>query len=458
VVREALRRVFRGAEWELATACDAATCMDAYARRRPDVVLLDHGVPGLPGLQLLEVLRERDPDATVVMLTGRAEIPIAVEAMRLGAADFLSKPIEPAQLVAAVGRAMKTTELRRLDRSHRERSRGPAAAGGAGGQPPELMRYVELLAEGTAPVLLTGETGSGKGWLARALHARSPRSAGPFVEVNCDGLSATFPDSELFGHDDGAHTDAETPTTGPFEVAQGGTLFLDEIGDLAPALQPKLLKAIESRRFRGLGGTREITVDVRLVAATHHDLRAAVSAGRFREDLYHRLAVFPLHLPPLRERGRDAILALIRQLVAELGPGRAPTTFTEAALRRLVAHPWPGNVRELRDTVERVLLVARDEREIGVEHLPVELRPPPAPKRPTAHEDDDGDPDLSLAGAELRHIARVLARLGGNRVHAARALGIARATLYSKLHLQAARESPAPRGAAPAPSRPVPGH
>jgi transcriptional regulator with PAS, ATPase and Fis domain len=282
-------------------------------------------------------------------------------------------------------------------------------------------------------VLLTGETGTGKGWLAKVLHARSRRARAPFVEVNCAGLTATLLDAELFGHEKGAFTDAKTQKPGLFEVADGGTLFLDEIGDLAPELQPKLLKVLETRRFRRLGGTREITVDVRLVAATHHDLRAAVRAGRFREDLYYRLAVFPLHLPPLRDRGRDAILALTRHLATELQSqlGRGPTTFTSEALALMLDHAWPGNIRELRNTIERVLLLARDEPEVGGEHLPPDLRVAAAGDEVIAADLADGD--LSLERAERRHIARVLAHVGGNRVHAARALRISRATLYKKL-------------------------
>jgi DNA-binding NtrC family response regulator len=436
-VREALRRIFRSRDWDVAMAADAVSCIEQYGRNRPDLVLLDHGLPGLSGLQLLEVLRERDPDATVLMLTGHAEIPIAVEAMRLGAENFLTKPVDPAHLDAAVTRAFETAALRRQNRFYREQSqRAIGEKGGPSAQLehlPLLRRQIELIAEGTAPVLLTGETGTGKGWLAALLHARSPRARGPFVEVNCAGLSATFLDAELFGHEKGAFTDAKTQKPGLFEIANGGTLFLDEIGDLAPELQPKLLKVLESQRFRRLGGTREISVDVRLVAATHHDLRAAVRAARFRDDLYYRLAVFPMHLPPLRDRGRDAILALAQHFLVELRRAlkQGPSTFSTDALALLLSHSWPGNIRELRNTIERVLLMARDEDEIRAEHLPADLRVQPAGQRfPDAAA---GDEDLSLAAAERRHIARVLARVGGNRVHAARALGIARATLYKRL-------------------------
>jgi len=437
-VREALRRVFRGQDWEIAMASDAATCIAEYERVRPAVVLLDHGLPGLSGLQLLEVLRERDPDATVLMLTGHADIPLAVEAMRLGAENFLPKPVDPAHLDAAVARAYEHAELRRQNRFYREqRQEGLGGEGVAGATfAPELRRHLELLAEGTAPVLLTGETGTGKGWVAQLLHARSPRARAPFVEVNCAGLTATFLDAELFGHEKGAFTDAKAQKSGLFEVAHGGTLFLDEIGDLAPELQPKLLKVLESQRFRRLGGTREITVDVRLVAATHHDLRAAVRAGRFREDLYYRLAVFPLHLPPLRERGPTTVHALAQHFLADLRRrvGRGPSAFDRDALALLLQHPWPGNIRELRNTIERVVLLARDDEAVRAEHLPAELRGPGAAGALAALAGAvGGDEDLSLEVAERRHIARVLARVGGNRVHAARALRISRATLYKKL-------------------------
>ena len=222
-------------------------------------------------------------------------------------------------------------------------------------------------------------------------------------------------------------------------MANGGTLFLDEIGDLAPELQPKLLKVLESQRFRRLGGTREITVDVRLVAATHHDLKAAVRAGRFREDLYYRLAVFPVHLPPLRERGQQVVRALAQHFLADLRRrrGRGPTTYDRDALALLLQHPWPGNIRELRNTIERVLLLARDDETVRPEHLPSELRGPGAAGALAALVGAGGaalgDEDLSLESAERRHIARVLAHVGGNRVHAARALRISRATLYKKL-------------------------
>jgi DNA-binding NtrC family response regulator len=358
--------------------------------------------------------------------------------MRLGAENFLPKPIDPAHLAVAVERAYEHAKLRGQNRYYREQCQqglGSEVAGTA--LAPELRRHLELLAEGTAPVLLTGETGTGKGWVAQLLHAQSPRARAPFVEVNCAGLSATFLDAELFGHEKGAFTDAKAQKPGLFEVADGGTLFLDEIGDLAPELQPKLLKVLESQRFRRLGGTREISVDVRLVAATHHDLRAAVRAGRFREDLYYRLAVFPLHLPPLRERGQVAVHALAQHFLADLRRrvGRGPAAFDRDVLALLLQHSWPGNIRELRNTIERVLLLARDDETVRVDHLPAELRGPgtAGALAALAGAVAGSDEDLSLASAERRHIARVLAHHGGNRTRAARALQISRATLYTKI-------------------------
>jgi DNA-binding NtrC family response regulator len=430
-----LRVLFERKGWQTTCAADAWAGLESYDRERPDLVLLDQDLPGLSGLRVLEVLRERDRDATVLMLTGHGDIPLAVEAMRLGAENFLSKPVDPAHLDAAVRLAAEKAELRRQNRFFRERQAADAGLGALGSS--EIMRDVawklELLAAGTAPVLLTGETGTGKSWAAKRLHTLSARAGRPFVEINCAGLTSTFLDSELFGHERGAFTDAKTQKPGLFEIADGGTLLLDEIGDLAPELQPKLLTVLESQRFRRLGGTREIEVDVRLVAATHHDLKAAVDAGRFRQDLYFRLAVFPLRMPALRERGRDDVLALAQQLLVELQRrlGRGPTRFSVEALATLARHPWPGNIRELRNTIERILLFAQKEEELRPEHLPAELAAAGGVLRP----DDFQDGDFTLATAERRHIERVVAHFGNHRSRAARALGISRATLYKKLRV-----------------------
>jgi DNA-binding NtrC family response regulator len=427
-----LHQFFVRKGWSVSRASDGRMGIESYERDSPSVVVLDLEMPGLSGMQVLHILLARDPDATVIILTGSTDIGVAVEALKSGAENFLTKPVDLDLLEAATARAAEKAELRRLARYFAEERRAGAEDLEMLGRSPqmaEVRRQIEMLAGGAAPILLTGETGSGKGWAAKLIHSASPRRTAPFVEVNCAGLSATFLDSELFGHEKGAYTDAKTQKLGLFEIAHGGTLFLDEIGDLAPELQPKLLKVLESQRFRRLGGTREIEVDVRLVAATHHDLALAVKEGRFRQDLFYRLAVLPLHLPPLRERGREDIVELATRFVRDLRAKtrRGPTTLAAETLDLLVRHAWPGNIRELRNLLERVLLLAGNTDEIRPDHLPLEMRVA------NAGAADAGDDDLTLEAVEKRHIARILLHAGGNRAAAARVLGITRATLYKKL-------------------------
>jgi DNA-binding NtrC family response regulator len=406
-VLSVLGRFFERLGWDVLRAAEAAGATALYERDRPDLVLLDLHLPGLSGLELLEVLRARDPDATVIMLTGHGDIATAVRAMRLGAENFLTKPVELVHLEAAADRALEKVELRRRARFFAERQGEPAGLDTLGSSPAmrEIGRQVQLLAGSDATALLLGETGTGKGWVAHLLHALSRRSAAPFVEINCAGLSATFLHSEMFGHEKGAFTDARDRKRGLFEVAHTGTVFLDEIGDLAPELQPKLLKVLEARKFRRLGGNREIDADVRLVAATNRDLEADVRACTFREDLYYRLAVLPLRLPPLRERGRDEIADLAVRLLVELRRNLrcGPDRISPEAIAHLQRYTWPGNVRELRNVLERVLLVAADAEEVGPAHLPPELIVRRAAGR-------SEDPSLSLEDVERRHIAHVLAQ------------------------------------------------
>jgi DNA-binding NtrC family response regulator len=427
-----LGRFFERTGWQVQRAAEAAGAISLYERDRPDLVLLDIGLPGLSGLQCLEVLRTRDADATVIVLTGQADVATAVEAMRLGAENFLTKPVELPHLEAAAERAWEKSALRRRNRFLSERQADVAGIAALGRSPVmrDIARQVELLAASDTTVLLTGETGTGKGYVAHMLHALSPRADNPFVDINCGGLSATFLDSEIFGHEKGAFTDAGKQKRGLLEVADTGTFFLDEIGDLAGELQPKLLNALESRRFRRLGGTREIRVDARLIAATNHDIAESVRAGRFREDLYHRLNVLPLRLPPLRERGREDIADLAVRALIELRRrvGRGPSRLTPEALDVLTHYAWPGNIRELRNVLERVLLLSATADEVQPGHLPPEmLGSNGAAHASTAHA------ELSLEDVERRHIALVLAHHAGNRSRTARTLGISRATLYEKI-------------------------
>jgi DNA-binding NtrC family response regulator len=426
-----LARFFEGQGWETHHALSAEEGIRLWDERHPDLVLQDVNLPGLGGLDALEVLVSRG--ATVVMLTGQGDVDTAVEAMQVGAEGFLTKPVDFAHLLAAAERAVEKVELRRANRLYAERLEERTRTSTLGSSPRmvELARQVELVAgSGHTTALLLGESGTGKSYVAQLIHARSARARGPFVEVNCAGLSATFLDSELFGHERGAFTDAREMKRGLFEVADHGTLFLDEVGDLDPALQPKLLKVLESRTFRRLGGTREITVDVRLVAATNRDLEAHVRAGKFREDLFYRLSVFPLTIPPLRERSREDVLELTHAALADLSarhPG-SPNKLAPKAVELLVGYGWPGNVRELRNALERALVLAAGEERIAPEHLPDALRAPGAPRTRR------NDPEvLTLAEVERQHIERVLLIAAGNRTLAAEKLGISRATLHARI-------------------------
>ncbi len=426
-----LSKFFETKGWQVQRAAEVKGAMDLYEREHPDLVLLDIDLPGLSGLQWLEVLRSRDADSMVIMLTGNADIAIAVQAMRLGAENFLTKPVELAHLEAASERAYEKVELRRRNRFFAERQTENSGLAGLGRTTMmrDIARQIELLAASDTTVLLTGETGTGKGWVAHMLHQLSRRSTAPFVEINCGGLSSTFLDSEIFGHEKGAFTDAKDMKRGLLEVAHSGSFFLDEIGDLAPELQPKLLKVLEGRKFRRVGGTREIEVDVRVIAATNHDLEMNVRDGKFREDLFYRLNVLPLRLPALRERGREEIADLAIRLLLDLRRkiGRGPGRFTPEAIALLGQYSFPGNIRELRNVLERVLLLSSDAEEVQPAHLPPEIFV-------ADHLGETGpEADLSLEEVERRHIARVLAHHNGNRSRAARSLGISRATLYEKL-------------------------
>jgi len=406
--------------------------LETYARHRPDVVILDLKLPGLDGMQVLEQLRRQD--ASVLLLTGYGDIATAVRAMQLGAENFLTKPVDMGHLAAVVARALDKVRLRRHNALLVSRLSPHLDDDvlGVSGPMRDLARQLALLAESErTTVLLTGESGTGKGWVARLIHRLSPRGAAPFVDVNCAGLSATFLDSELFGHEKGAFTDAKEMKQGLFEIADRGSLFLDEVAELAPELQPKVLKAIEDKSFRRLGGTREIQVDVRLIAATNRDIGEAVRSGRFREDLYYRLNVIPLHLPPLRERAREDRLALLRRLFADLKAElrESPSEISTEALERLLGYAWPGNIREMRNVLERALIVSRGAGELGPEHLPAELGRRPAG---SASEPERGQP-ASLEDVERQHIERTLRRHGGNRTRAAEELGISRATLINKI-------------------------
>ncbi len=415
--------------YEVHRAPTADIGLETFERVRPDVVILDLHLPDANGLDVLDRLRAHG--AAVLLLTGQADVGTAVRAMQLGAENFLTKPVDMTHLAAATARVSEKVRLSRQNTLLRARDRLGEGLETIGVSPAmrELAHQVELLAASErSTVLLTGESGTGKGWVARLIHQLSRRASGPFVEVNCGGLSATFLDSELFGHEKGAFTDAKERRQGLFELADGGSILLDEIGELTLELQPKLLRVLETKAFRRLGGTHELRVDVRLMAATNRDLVSDVKAGRFREDLFYRLSVLPVRLPAVRERSREDRLALITRLLASLHaelPG-CPNTCTAEALDRLLTAPWPGNVREMRNVLERALILAQGAQAIGVEHLPADLRKGgSAPERRHVPQ--------TLAEVERHHIERTLRAHGGNRTRSAQELGISRATLINKI-------------------------
>ena len=421
-VLRSIGNYFERLSYEVTRELSGEAGLATFDRLRPEVVILDLRLPGMDGLEVLEHLRQRD--AAVILLTGESDVATAVRAMQLGAENFLTKPVDMEHLAAATARVADKARLRRINEALLTQSApgyGLDSLGSSSGMQ-DFAHQVGLLAQSErTTVLLTGESGTGKGWVARMIHDLSPRSKAPFVEVNCAGLNATFLDSELFGHEKGAFTDAKDRKQGLFEIADHGTILLDEIGDLAPELQPKLLKVLETKTFRRLGGTREITVDVRLIAATNKDLQSEVEEMRFREDLYYRLSVMPLQLPAVRDRSREDRLALITRLLTDLRselPDGPPTLSS--------AYGWPGNVREMRNVLERALILGRGAPAVSVEHLPGEFRARPGIG-------DRRHTPLSLEDLERQHIERTLKHHTGNRTRAAIELGISRATLINKI-------------------------
>jgi DNA-binding NtrC family response regulator len=416
---------------ERALSVDAA--LRALDRDGPfDAVLTDLRMPGASGLDLLRTVRSRDPRALVFVLTAFGDAAAAGEAIRAGAYDFISKPYDLPTLRVAIARAL---ERRRLapPLAQEAAARGPRGPVVIGHSPAiiEVMKTVARVATSQATVLLTGETGTGKELIARAIHDYSDRAARRFVAVNCSALAEGVLESELFGHLKGAFTGAGVTRAGLFREADGGTIFLDEIGDVSPGLQTRLLRVLQEREITPVGADIPVRVDVRVLAATHQDLEALVKQGRFREDLYYRLKVVTVKLPPLRERLQDLPLLVhhfLRDLAAQ--HSREPVALDPEAESLLLAHSWPGNVRELVNVLERALVLAA-QGVIGPEHLTSELREGSAAPR-------DGLPSLTpalrpLAEVEREHVLGVLQSTGGNREHAARILGISRRTLVRML-------------------------
>ena len=400
--------------------------INEWRRVRPDLTLLDVRLPDMTGFEVLESLRADSP--VVIMITAHGDVPMAVKALQSGAENFLTKPVDLPLLQLAAERGLEKASLRRLNRYIQE-TRGNSTPVVMGPSPlmRELASQIEVLAASDRTTgLILGESGTGKGAVAELIHATSARASHAFVDVNCGALTADSLDSELFGVERADGVRESRP--GRIEVADGGTLFLDEIGDLDAHLQPKLIRVLEGKSYRRVGGTQEVAANVRVLAATSKDLVAEVNAQRFREDLYYRLSVMPVSLPPLRARTREDLVELVGHLLRELGPHLpgAPARVSDEALEHLLRHSWPGNIRELRNVLERALLMARGRDAVGAEHLPAEVRGATG-----AHVEHHVA--RSLNDIERAHIDRTLRALNFNRTHAARELGISRATLIKKI-------------------------
>ncbi len=427
--REGLARALQRT-YDVRLAENGQRALEILANEAVDVVLSDVRMPGMDGLTLLQRAIARSPAPVCIMLTAYGSIELAVEAMRRGAYDFMTKPINLDRLELVLKRALESRALETENRALREQLDARFGLENIVGQSPALQEVFDTIrqvAQSRATVLIQGESGTGKELVAHALHRLSPRSKGPFIAVHCAALSETLLESELFGHERGAFTGATERRRGRFELADGGTLFLDEIGEIDSALQVKILRVLEERRFERVGGQETVDVDVRLVVATNRDLKKMVEEGTFREDLFYRLDVVAIRLPPLRDRVGDLPLLVDHFLsVFAAENGKKIDGITPEALQALSGYDWPGNVRELRNMVERMVVLSRGDR--------LTLRDVPMHVRGGADVTSPRGGALSLEANEKQMIIRALKANGGNVTRAAAELGISRRTLHRKLN------------------------
>ncbi len=437
-VRLPLRRFLEAKGYQVLEADSTGTALECARRHSLDAAVLDFSLPDGDGLDLLRAFRAQDASLPVVLLTGHGTIDLAVTAIKEGAEQFLTKPVELPALQIVLERAIENRRLRRLSLVGKSSQARQAVDPffGESAAIRKLAAQAARVASSSIPVLIQGETGTGKGVLARWLHRNGPRADDPFVDLNCAGLARELLETELFGHEKGAFTGAVAAKTGLLEMAHRGLLFLDEIGDVELPVQAKLLKVVEDLRFRRLGDVRDRQVDVRLVAATHRDLGRLVQEQKFREDLYYRISAIPLVVPPLREREGDVVL-LARRLVERISAemGRPGVRLSGAAEQTLAAHSWPGNVRQLRNVLERAVLLS-DHPLLGAEDVGDNLAVGPAAAAASSR--------MTLVEAERLHIEGVLSAERGVVPRAALVLGLSRSALYEKLkkHGLAARKAP----------------
>ena len=436
-VRASLKMVLEPI-YDILQACDAQEGLDVFRKDEPDLILLDVILPGTDGLAVLQTLRLENKMTPVIMLTGTKSVKTAVDAMKFGAADYLSKPFDVDELRIIIDRVLNSSELEREVKQLRaqvvQRYAFHNLIGKSQGMQ-EIYSKIEQVADSRTTVLITGESGTGKELVAKALHYNSSRRERPFIALNCAALPETLIESELFGHEKGSFTDATARRVGQFELANTGTLFLDEIGDLSPITQAKLLRVIQEREFTRIGGVQPIKVDVRIVTATNKNLDDLVRKAQFREDLYYRINVIALVLPPLRERGEDIPLLAKHFLEKRLDEERRPRIeFGKEALELLTRYSWPGNVRELENFVEQAFIWSQNATQITPEHLPTLIK---NESRSTSLRDDTLAGRMSLEKAvmefEREIILDALKRTNYVQTHAANLLGISRRMLKYRM-------------------------
>jgi two-component system, NtrC family, response regulator AtoC len=424
--------------YEVRSAESGEQALEMVASSPPDLMLLDVRLPGIDGVQTLQRALSLHPELAVLMMSAHSTVDIAVDAMKHGAVDFLVKPFPFQALDAAVERALATGRTRReiavLTSERRDATAMEEIVGGSAAMEQVRSMTARLAASETTTVLVEGESGAGKEVVARAVHFQSARAERPFLQVNCAALPEHLLESELFGHERGSFTDAHAQKRGLFESAEGGTVMLDEIGDLPPGGQAKLLRLLENKTFRRVGGVHELRCDIRVIAATNVDLEERVAAGRFRADLFFRLNVVRIVVPPLREHAED-VPTLVAHFVARFNRemSREVRGVSPPAMEMLKAHPWPGNVRELRNVIERAFILHAGAEEIRPEHLTPEIRKLSVPKRQERLVPPVSDGGLVLDDVERKLIAEAMERASGNQSRAARLLGVSRDTLRYRL-------------------------
>ncbi len=428
-MREMLASLFRDRGFAVSEAASAGEAIERASDNLFDVILSDIRMQGKSGIEMVGELRELRPDTPVVLMTAFGSIDSAVESMRAGAFDYITKPFEPDAVLLTIERALERRELEEENRRLRRAVDRTSSLGDLIGESPamrEIFAMIRKVAHSSSSVLITGESGTGKEVVARTIHYHGSRANQPFIPINCTAIPEGLLESELFGHVRGAFTGAHTSKQGLFEKANGGTLFLDEVGDMSLVLQGKLLRVLQDREVRPVGGTQITKLDVRVLAATNRDLQTAIDAGEFREDLYYRLNVIPIHVPPLRERPED-VPPLANAFVARHSD--KSRTISPEGLAHLSAFPWKGNARELENAIERALALS-EEAQIGIDDFL--LSPNEKKTQPTSMLHSAAQNRIPLSEVEDRYIEEVMQITGGNKVQAAKILGVDRKTLYRR--------------------------